>query len=428
MKILQPDGSHMFKLPSGLGAEVIHVVSVYKHLGSMVEMSGGLMADFRHRSSSAMASYSPIAGSIFSSPVISAKRKIALAFSLIVSKLVYNVHVWSSFGGKPRRQLNVVYMKVWRRIASKSRYAAGCGNDLLIRQILDVPSLDCLMRKNRLKYLSRLLVAGIPALDALLHSRGKLDTKLPWVELVLADMQLLYNTFPSIFASFSSPDLDSVVWVNAIRDYPQEWCNIVDRYHDHHDDTDVRNGRSCTKRRHSQINVTSVAVHSCTLCDDPPFVAETERGLLAHTRRKHGVRTPVAAFLADSSICPACGTDFHSRVRLLTHAADKRVRSITRGKSCYQQIMDMQLPRVPLGELERLQKQEREECRDAGRRGHSHPLAINPAKRTKPSVLKQQRSDYVRRRLVGKQPPPAAHSVRSLDCVQSKAKKPRIST
>ena len=153
-----------------------------------------------------MASYSPLAVKIFSSPAISTQKTIALAYSLVVSKLIYNVHVWSRCDGIARRQLNTIYMKLWRRIANKSRYRAGCGSDLSIRESLDIPSLDCLLRRNRLKYLSRVFAANVPALEALLHSRGKANSKLPWVELIVADMHVLYSALPSRFPSFSLPD------------------------------------------------------------------------------------------------------------------------------------------------------------------------------------------------------------------------------
>ena len=61
---------------------------------------------------------------------------------LIVSKLLFNVHIWSRFHGAERNALNAVYMRLWRRIVGEARYTATARTDEQIRSAAGVPSID----------------------------------------------------------------------------------------------------------------------------------------------------------------------------------------------------------------------------------------------------------------------------------------------
>ena len=151
---------------------------------------GSVFLDAKSRSASAMASCAPLASKLFSSRSVSVRRRISLGWSLIVSKLVYNVHVWPVLIGPSRRLLNNVYMRLWRRIANRPRFKAGGFSDVEVRRSLGVVSLDCLIRKRRLKYLGRLLRASIPALSAMLSVRGQAGRP-TWVDTITNDLCVL---------------------------------------------------------------------------------------------------------------------------------------------------------------------------------------------------------------------------------------------
>ena len=124
------DGSLGFPLPtdgngSATSPQRLVLTDSYKHLGGFVACTGNLALDGRHRASSTMSSFTHIAHTIFGSSVVSFASKMRLAWGLIMSKLFYNVHVWSYFSGAPRRALNVVYMRVWRRIAQIAHVSTG---------------------------------------------------------------------------------------------------------------------------------------------------------------------------------------------------------------------------------------------------------------------------------------------------------------
>ena len=143
-----------------------------------------------------MNSFVPLAGTVFSSKGVKLKRKVALGFPLVVSVLTYNVHVWSTFAGAARRHLNHVYMRLWRRICDDPRYGRTRLTDLQVCRHVGAQSIDCYVRKRRLKYMSRLARADIAPLDGLLQARGKNGECLPWVNLVRSDLRILHRALP----------------------------------------------------------------------------------------------------------------------------------------------------------------------------------------------------------------------------------------
>eukprot|EP00973_Karenia_brevis_P004232 581606-Karenia_brevis.AAC.1 len=115
-----------------------------------------------------------------------------------MSKLLYNVHVWSKWEGVARASINSLYMRVWRRIAGQARFNGNAMSDLKVRQLLNVPSIDCVVRRKRLAYLSRLARTSFHSLPALLQQRDRMGKPLPWVQLVLADLQVLWRSVPQL--------------------------------------------------------------------------------------------------------------------------------------------------------------------------------------------------------------------------------------
>jgi len=112
------------------------VVSCYKHLGGVISAGGTLGAAAQHLRGQAAQSYAPLACKIFGSPVVSAQLKFHLMQSLILSRLMHNVHILV-----PTRRffmlLNRVYMRALPRIGGTPRYgpptlttrcAQGCGS------------------------------------------------------------------------------------------------------------------------------------------------------------------------------------------------------------------------------------------------------------------------------------------------------------
>ncbi len=112
------EGDHIvIKLPADSNERCLHVVPTYKHLGGIVAVDGNEMADARHRVQLAMNAYAQISAKIFGSKALLQQTRVDFAWSLVFSRLFYNIHLWSNLQSKAVKHLNGLYMRVLRRIA-----------------------------------------------------------------------------------------------------------------------------------------------------------------------------------------------------------------------------------------------------------------------------------------------------------------------
>ena len=88
------DGKLAVKLPASRGNQVLHVVDAYKHLGGHVTITSNLVPDAKHKASNAMSAYCPLATRVFGSRILSVWTKLHFMCSLILSRLLQNVHTW----------------------------------------------------------------------------------------------------------------------------------------------------------------------------------------------------------------------------------------------------------------------------------------------------------------------------------------------
>lgn len=362
----------------------INVVSQYKHLGCIVEESGNLVPEARNREKSALTAFAPIAKRILHSIMLGMKRRIRLAWSLVMSRLLFGVHTWSNFNGQARGIIYSVYMRVWRRVAGDPRYCKTRWNDLEVRTLLGVPSLDCYMRQKRLIYLSRLAGAKFDALHAVLQQKGNHGEYLPWVNMLIDDLCVLKNALPGKLESMPDPRQNLDAYWRLARDHQNEWRALVVLYHDVAEDPrNIRKDKRTTSRNANH----SSPVLECGTCGEG---FADQRRLATHQWAKHGTKSDIRTYVGDISLCPICKTDFVSRARLIKHLSERRARAKHRRTTCRQAFMSSVTYRVTDGILLKLESRDKNMYRCARKAGHMHVIAEVPCKRTAPSILKRQ--------------------------------------
>ena len=110
-----------FSLPAPYEKQTLRAVQQYKHLGTHATCTGTYVVDAAHRASVSMQAYTPLAGKVFSSPHIPARLKVILMMYLILSRLLYNTHIWTPCA-RALGRLNTAYMRVVRRIFGEPRF------------------------------------------------------------------------------------------------------------------------------------------------------------------------------------------------------------------------------------------------------------------------------------------------------------------
>jgi len=128
---------------------VLHVVTAYKHLGGIVNIREDPFQECVHRASSAMSAYAPIAVKVFGSNRINISQRLSFMSSLVLSRLLFNVHVLVMFH-TGLRKLNGPYMRTLRRILGVPRFEKSELSDYQVRESLGQPSIDCLVLRQRL--------------------------------------------------------------------------------------------------------------------------------------------------------------------------------------------------------------------------------------------------------------------------------------
>ena len=348
-------------------------------------IDGNNMHDSK-RSSSALSSYCPLASRIFGSCRVGFWLGLLYLNSLVLSRLLYLVHLWND-RPKPFRNLNAVYMRALRRIAGQCRFSSSkqCA-DYEVRIQLGQPSLDCLFARLRLLHLTALEKSRTMVLHALLATRCK-GARLPWVTLALQDLcrmyehassyAILYEIFVCICTSTNAqlalpgtylcPGTCecAATWRSLV--LHSRWADAVGAFFFTHSQHDRSLQGSSDVSRHA-----FVCVECSTFCPESKHVFDSQRALDSHSRSKHGVRTDIRAYIGDTSVCPACSTKFSCRVGLITHLSDKR------RQKCPARVREV-CARISEETLSQLDEADKVSRREAQRLGYSRPIASVPA-------------------------------------------------
>ena len=126
--------------------------------------------------------------------------------------------------------LNGVYMTDVRRIVGKMRFDSTAQNDRRERVEGGFPNIDCVLQKQRLIYLCRLVRSHHNPLMALLSARDRYnDLLLPWTRQVKTDLKSLYTNVTNCSEVLPDPDAQPVAWHNYMCNYHEKFANFSHR-------------------------------------------------------------------------------------------------------------------------------------------------------------------------------------------------------
>ena len=265
--------------------------------------------------------------------------KFHLMQSLVLSRLLYCAHLVVPTAAWMRK-LQAVQVRVLRRIAGETAHCHTVHSDRQIRELLGQPSVDCMLMRARLAYLKRLVVNSPPKLCALLFARP-VGKRLPWVELVAADMRWLRRSVAHAeIAGLPCPDEAPMAWLEAVRG--PRWADCVSRAFFTSSIVDPRVAVA-------DGEAGPVPAFKCPTCER---AFPSDRQLAGHRQRAHGWRREENAFIDDSACCPVCMKRFADRMAVLDH-----VRKGTCGAALL--AAGAEYRRVPSERLEQLEDRDR---------------------------------------------------------------------
>ena len=136
-----------------------------------------------------MSAYVPLAFTVFSNDHFGQTLYECLQTSLIDSRLFFNGHVVvpdTAF----IRILNQTYMRAMYKRFACSRYDGTAKSHEEVRRRYNVSSVDCILQKNRLAYLARLILRQPKSLLTPLHAKRGTHM-LSWTRLIVDDLSFL---------------------------------------------------------------------------------------------------------------------------------------------------------------------------------------------------------------------------------------------
>eukprot|EP00973_Karenia_brevis_P053974 7496819-Karenia_brevis.AAC.1 len=139
---------------------------------------------------------------------------------------------------------------------------------------------------------------------------------MPWAEQVVDDLVVLKRFHTHRLSSLPCPTVHLEPWFEFMCAFPSEWKELVAMYFD--------DGSMDENTTLTVDGIETGAFFRCTLCLSKNF--KNSKALAQHMRIKHKVTNPVNKYIDGSGICPACGVNFFSRAKVLTHASETRMR------------------------------------------------------------------------------------------------------
>ena len=195
---------------------------------------------------------------------------------------------------------------------------------------------------------------------------------------------------PRILGDLPQPHVDPEPYWQLVCDYPFQWREIVNSYFTSYDDAEqlldgVADQVSCPKN------------YICDICNKVAF--RSIKALEQHKRISHKRTSPLNELVPDTSVCPVCHVNFVQRARLLSHLSDKRIRSKKRGMCCHIEFMRTNPQPLEPKIVNELRTEQASVLRHARKAGHTHAMAVVPAKRKSSCLTSSNVTDAPTRRM-----------------------------
>ena len=128
--------------------------------------------------------------------------------------------------------------------------------------------------------------------------------------------------------------------------------------------------------------------YRCELCvgEQPSF--KTRKALESHMRIKHPRITDLDRFVDDSGICPVCNQNFYTRLRVLHHVREKRVRARSKRLLCRDALLSGAFPMICADKLVQVRKHDNDQLRERRRVGKSKvPVGLHVKRKLAPPLV-----------------------------------------
>ena len=297
------DGTPLLQLvPSG----VLRLVETYQHLGTRASAGLSQLPEIAARVTAARQADAAL-HRVLADKRLPSEARSAVGEACVQTRLLYAAGTWDVLSATQFEMLHCAMMRPFRKAAGAHREPAAGEvrrSNAEVLSALQVAGLKPRLVAARARYAARASLHGSDWLLALLRSPAGLSWR---SELLLALATLQTELAPQL-DYLPDPRVDPAAWEKTWTAEPLRWKRLIRAF---------LKQASCKEPGDDVVEAVEQLPLSwrCIHCD---AVFANRRAMLAHARVKHGVRT-LSRRVVLTQFCPACGTDFHCRLRAIRH-------------------------------------------------------------------------------------------------------------
>ena len=318
-----PQGDQQLRVIGEHQCFAVRLTGRYRHLGGVVHHTGSQRFEAKQRLAVAHQTFTQNRRLLFRNKHIPGPERRQIFDAIIMSGFCYGSESWTLQDYQSKEYVHSGIMKLYRRLSGKSVKEPESDEAILVS--CDAPSPTELLRRARLRYLCT-LYHGASSSDwgIITHDRE-------WLDLLQDDCVWLWQQLRHC-SSLQDPRDHFPAWEYILRNHPSYWKRLVKRGIAH----------AVLQRRNQHIVSDLHGKLFRRLCEEgqlstpepiyeKPFDMEQYYGCMhcglrcaskggegAHFFKKHGVIAAVRR-LCDTSQCPHCLKEYHTRGKLQRH-------------------------------------------------------------------------------------------------------------
>ena len=300
----------------------IPLVSVYKHLGAQISISGKMEDEIAYRVAQARAAFAEGRRKVFKAPGIAVQRKSFILRSFVLPKLLYGSGSWPPLSNREQQRFNGALWAFYRQILCIPAMSDQHFSYATILTLAGLPGPCTVLHVQRLLYLGQLVRHAPSELWALL----KLDR--PYAALMQESTRWLYS-WTHCTTPLPNPDCHWTCWVELMTRSPSKYkgwgwvlcaqgleckrCHVVAAL-----DGLYRVLRSYAAPATAEAQGDHQAVEVCIPCRK---TFHSRVAWSCHAQKVHGYRTHAHLLRKTTAVplCLACGKLYASPGRLQRH-------------------------------------------------------------------------------------------------------------
>ena len=348
-------------METAIGAP-LRFVSEYRHVGAVVTSARTQQREVHERCLAATCTTRALARRILANRKLPRRARTQAAQACVVSRSMRFVGCRERPAARERHKLYAAYMRPFRALMECGRRAkqGSPTSDAAVRKALRIAHPEAHCMADRLRVAACFAKFGACGLHALLQSEGAAQ----WRRDLMKDLRVFKEVMGDRVSELPCPRSDVEPWERLWCGFPRAWKSLVAQFLEKVAQSEPDFLAACA-RANIETASSSIAVDDeewmCLTC----FACFSTEGRVAiHRAHAHDVSCALRERVR-GSVCPFCGNDYRSRLRLRTHL-------IRGARSCVEQAMS--LPILPLDVCEEEQRKERGEASAARKAG------INPLK------------------------------------------------